>query len=168
MAGNKYISLTTAGQQQEVSAVQSSAGAGDAGKIPALDASGVLDSTMLPPGTGSASQTFTASEALTAGALVNIFTSGVRNANATDGTKPAMGFVTASFASAATATVFFPGQIVTGLTGLTVGAPVFLSATAGAVTNTAPVTAGNLVQQVGYALSATSIVFQPLGGTIRA
>ena len=96
MAANKYIALLTSGAQQEIQAKDTSAGAADAGKIVALNASGVLDSTLFPAGIGQASQTFTASEALSAGAIVNIFTSGARNANATDGSKPAIGFVNAS------------------------------------------------------------------------
>ncbi len=149
-----------------------SAGAADAGKLIALNPSGVLDSTLLPPGIGEASQTFPTSEALAAGALVNIFdaagTPTARNANATDATKPAQGFVLAATTSPANATVYFPGQVVSGVAGLTTGAAVYLSAaTSGAVTNTAPAAAGNLIQQVGSALSPTSFVFQPLLPVIK-
>jgi hypothetical protein len=173
MAGNKYLAVdATSGLPKEIVANQTSAGAGDAGKLPALNASGVLDSTLLPPGIGLASQVFPTSEALTAGALVNIFLVSTvptaRNANATDATKAAIGFVLAGTTSPANATVYFPGQIVTGVTGLTVGAPVFLSTTSGAVTSTPPAATGNLMQQVGWALSATSFVFQPAPGIVRA
>lgn len=168
MAANKYISLLSSGAQQEVQAKDTSAGAGDAGKIPALNSAGVLDITLFPAGIGQASQTFTASEALSAGAIVNIFTSGARNANATDGSKPGIGFVNASVASAATATVYFPGSIVTGLTGLTIGAPVYLGTTSGQATGTAPTGSGNLVQHLGYALTATSFIFSPTPGVLRA
>lgn len=149
-----------------------SAGAADAGKLVALNPSGVLDSTLLPPGIGSASQVFPTSEALAAGALVNIAdaagTPTARNANATDATKPAQGFVLAATTSPANATVYFPGQLVSGVSGLTTGAAVYLSAaTSGAVTPAAPSTAGNLIQPVGSALSPTSFVFQPLLPIIR-
>lgn len=148
-----------------------SAGAGDAGKLVALDSSGVLDSTLLPPGIGSASQVFPTSETLAAGALVNIVDVSTvptaRNANATDATKPAMGFVLAGTTSPANATVYFPGQIVTGLTGLTTGARVYLGTSSGAVSTTAPSTAGNLIMLVGYALSTTSFIFIPSPGIIK-
>jgi len=95
-------------------------------------------------------------------------TPSARNANSTDATKPAQGFVLSAFASAANATVYFPGQIVTGLSGLTIGASVFLSTTAGVSTPTAPSASGNLIQQVGTALSTTSMVFNPDPGIIHA
>lgn len=171
MATQKILVLdATTNLAKELTPNTTSAGAGDAGKIPALNASGVLDNTLFPAGIGEASQIFPTSEAITAGALVNLFlvstTWTARNANATDATKPAMGFVLAGTSSPNNTTVYFPGQIVTGVSGLTPG-PVFLSATSGAVSSTAPSTAGNLVQQVGYALSATSFVFQPAPGIIK-
>lgn len=173
MAGNKYLALDpTTNLPKETPATQTSAGAGDAGKIPALNGAGVLDSSLFPPGIGEAAQVFPTSENLAAGALVNVWSSAgtatARNANATDATKPAHGFVTAAVVTPATATVYFPGQIVTGVAGLTIGAPVYLSAaTPGGVSSAAPAAAGNLVQQVGTALSATSFVFQPMAGIIK-
>lgn len=173
MAGNLYLFRDpTTNLPKEQAATQTSAGAANAGQIPALNAAGVLDTTLLPPGIGEAALTFPTSENIAAGALVNIFpnssTPTARNANAADATKPATGFVLAAVTQPANATVYFPGQIVTGVSGLTVGSPVFLSAsTPGAVTSTAPSAAGNLVQQVGYALSATSFVFQPMAGIIH-
>lgn len=148
-----------------------SAGGSDAGKLVALNGSGVLDTTLLPAGIGSASQIFPTSETLAAGALVNIVDVSTvptaRNANATDATKPAMGFVLAGTTSPANATVYFPGQVVTGLTGLTTGSRVYLSTTSGAVSTTAPSTAGNLIMLVGYALSTTSFIFNPAPGIIK-
>lgn len=173
MAGNKYLALdATTSLPKETAATQTSAGAANAGQIPALNAAGVLDSTLFPAGIGEASQVFPTSENLAAGALVNVWSSSgtptARNANATDATKPAIGFVTAAVTSPANATVYFSGQIVTGVSGLTIGAPVFLSAsTSGGVSSTAPSAVGNLVQQVGTALSATSFVFQPAPGIIH-
>jgi len=171
MATQKILVLdSTTNLPKELTPNTTSAGGSDAGKIPALNASGVLDSTLFPAGIGEASQIFPTSEAITAGALVNLFlvstTWTARNANATDATKPAMGFVTAGTTSPNNTTIYFPGQIVTGVSVLTPG-PVFLSITSGAVSSTAPNAAGNLVQQVGYALSATSFVFQPAPGIIH-
>jgi hypothetical protein len=44
MAGNKYLK-NASGVVTEEASIQTSAGAGDAGKIPALDSAGKLDST---------------------------------------------------------------------------------------------------------------------------
>ena len=168
MATQKILVVDpTTNLPKELTPNTTSAGGADAGKLVALNASGEIDSTLLPPGIGGASQIFPTSEALAAGALVNIFdstgTPTARNANATDATKPAQGFVLAATTSPANATVYFPGQLVSGVSGLTTGAAVYLSAgTSGAVTPTAPVTAGNLIQQVGSALSPTSFLFDPL------
>jgi hypothetical protein len=74
MAGNKYIAMI-AGLLTEVAASQTSAGAGDAGKIPALDAAGKLDTTFMPTGVGADTASITTSEALAAGDLVNIHNS---------------------------------------------------------------------------------------------
>jgi len=52
-----------------------SAGAGDSGKIPALDATGKLDLSTMPVGLGAESDVITASEALAAGDFVNIWNS---------------------------------------------------------------------------------------------
>lgn len=49
-----------------------SAGSGDEGKIPQLDGSGRLDPTVMPPGVGAETKSIQASEALAAGDTVNI------------------------------------------------------------------------------------------------
>ena len=54
-------------------AVNSSAGAGDAAKLPLLDANGRLDNTMMPVGIGADTASIVTSENLTAGNLVNIY-----------------------------------------------------------------------------------------------
>lgn len=163
MAGNKYL-RNNAGQIEELAANQISAGETDAGKIVALDASGRLDNTVMPVGIGADTALISASEALAAGDLVNLWTDAgtvkARKADATTTGKEAVGFVTASVASGTDATVYFDGTI-SGLTGLTPGARCYLATTAGGVTTTAPSGAGNIVQEVGYALSATSLTFEP-------
>lgn len=156
----KYVSLVN-GELAEVSGTQTSTGAGDAGKIPQLDASGRLDSTMLPVGVGADTRVITTSEILAAGDLVNIHSATgtkVRKADASNG-REAHGFVIAGFGSAAAATVYFEGTI-SGLTGLTEGAKVYLGTT-GQITATPPTTAGHISQRVGVALSATEVSFEP-------
>ncbi len=144
-----------------VNSKTSSAGAGDSGKVVALDAAGRIDSTMMPVGIGADTATITTSEALAAGDLVNIWNSTgakVRKADATTAGKEAHGFVLASFGSATSATVYFEGTN-TAVTGLTPG-PQYLSTTAGVASATAPSAAGNVVQRVGFATSATTMNFQ--------
>src|SRR5512139_3232941 len=98
MAGDKYL-YNNSGVLTEKTAIQSSAGAGDAGKIPALDAGGKLHSSMMPTGTATETDDITASEALSAGDFVNIYDSAgakCRKADATTAGKEAHGFVLAA------------------------------------------------------------------------
>lgn len=175
MAANTYLDLDqTTGLPKQKSAVQTSGGASSAGQIPALGPAGTFDSSMFPAGFGEAALSYPTSENLAGPSLVNIWAdAGVptaRNANATDTTKPAMGFVSSAVVAPANATVYFPNQLVGGFSGLTPGNRVFLSAaTPGGVVDVAnaPSAAGNLVQCVGYAVSTTEIIFIPEPGIIH-
>jgi hypothetical protein len=153
----KYVALVS-GELQEVTGTAASAGAGDSGKIVQLDASGRIDPSAMPVGVGADTKSITATEALSAGDLVNIHSAGVRKADASTA-REAHGFVLAAVANAAQALVYFEGTV-TGLTGLTVGAPMFLG-TAGVATATAPTTATHISQRVGVATSATEVSFEP-------
>lgn len=158
---DKYIK-NNAGQLAEVEATTSSAGAGDAGKIVGLDSSGKIDTSMMPAGIGAETEAMIASETLSAGDLVNIFDdSGTRKARKADASnsRRAHGYVLSGVTSAATATVYMEGAL-TGLTGLTIGVPYYLS-TAGGHTATAPTTSGYLSQEIGVAASTTVISFEP-------
>lgn len=158
MAGDKYI-YNNAGTLTEKASIQSSAGAGDAGKIPALDAAGRLDTSMMPTGIGADTASVLASENLTAGNFVNIYNNGgtanCRKADATTTGKEANGFVLSAVTSGQQATIYFEGSN-TQVAGATPG-NVFLATTAGASTPTAPSSSGNVVQRIGVATSATSI-----------
>lgn len=140
-----------------------SAGAGDSGKVVALDAAGRIDTSMMPVGIGADTATITASEALAAGDLVNVWNDGgtpkVRKADASTAGKEAHGFVLAAVASSASAMVYFEGTN-TQMTGLTAGTQYLSAATAGKTVSTAPTAAGNVVQRVGMATSATAMNFQ--------
>jgi hypothetical protein len=171
---NKYLELTTGGALAEKEATTASTGVTDAGKVPALDATGRLDITMMPVGVGSEALTVTASETITAPALVNIWNDGgvlkarYADASAASAGKRAVGYVTSTINSGASGTVFFEGRI-TGLSALTPGAVYFLSGTTpGAPTATAPTTSGHCVQEIGVALSATEITFEPQTPVVRA
>lgn len=164
MAAKKYLALI-AGRIKQIAAVVVSAGSGNDGDLVALDASGKLDASVLPSGIGATTTAGTASEALSAGNVVNVWddsgTVSVRKADATIDGKEATGFVKSSFSSSATATVYLPGDVITGLTSLTPGARYYLDTTAGAITDTAPIGSGNVSQCVGIALSTTTLAFNP-------
>ena len=145
----------------EIFGVQTSAGAGNAGDLVSLDNSGRIDNSMMPVGIGADTATITASETLAAGDWVNVWNNSgakVRKADATTAGKEAHGFVLAAVTSGNPATVYFEGTN-TQVTGQTPG-PVYLQTTAGTGGPTAPSASGNLVQQVGVALSATSVNFE--------
>jgi len=166
----KYLEATAAGVVQEVQPVNTSAGAGDAAKIPELDAAGKLDASMIPAGFGGDVETVVASENLAANDLVNIWddagTRKMRKADASLG-RLADGFVLAAVIAAASGSCYMDGTI-TGMTGLTIGSRYFLSgAAAGTATLTAPTTSTHHVQDVGKAISATELSFEPGRSIIR-
>ena len=171
---DKYIGLDANGNLAETEAVNASAGAGDAGKIPALDSTGRLDDTMMPVGIGADTKSLATSEDLAASDVVNVYdntgTSTARKADASaaNAGKLVVGFVLEGSTSPGPATVYFEGTI-TGLSGLTPGDTYFVSgSTPGAVTNTPPTTTGYITQKVGVAISATELSFEPGEPVIRA
>lgn len=157
----KYIALIT-GKLKEVAGLVTSAGAADAGKIPELDGSGRLDSSMMPVGFGSETKVIQASENLAAGDFVNVFNSTglrVRKADASNG-RIAHGFVLNSVTSGQNATVYY-GNLNTAVSGLTIGNELYLSGTtAGTVTATPPSTSGHIVQRLGVATGATEMLVE--------
>ncbi len=161
MPAKKLLRLV-GGIMTEVFGVQASAGAANAGDIPALDESGRIDASMMPVGIGADVANIPASEALAAGDFVNVWNdtgaAKVRKADATVAGKDAHGFVLAAVASGANATVYFEGTN-TQVTGQVAG-NVFLQTTAGKAGATVPSAAGNVVQQVGIATGATSVNFE--------
>ncbi|MEO5341467.1 MAG: hypothetical protein H7837_13290 [Magnetococcus sp. MYC-9] len=173
MSVDKLLKLnTTTGGMEESALVDSSAGAGSAGRGVALDSTGKLAQNMMPTGVGPDLHSIMASENLTAGDFVNIFNSSgtpkVRKADATDGGKRAHGFVKSSPTAGQMVDVYVDGAN-SSLTSLTVGSRYFLSAaTPGAVTATAPAASGNLVQYLGTALATTTLAFRPTDGVIVA
>lgn len=144
-----------------VNAVASSAGAGDAGKVAALDGSGRLDPTMMPVGIGADTASIQASENLAAGDFVNIHNSSGARVRKADATT-----------AGKEAHGFVLGAVSSGAnatvyfegtnTGVSGMTPgtVFLHTTAGGATGTAPSGSGNVVQKLGVAVSATAINFE--------
>ncbi len=161
MAGDKFL-YNNGGRITEKASIQSSAGASDAGKIPALDSAGKLDITMMPTGMGQDIISAEASEALSAGDFINLYNSSglkMRKADATTAGKEANGFVLTSVENGATGTAYRQG-INNQLSGMTVGARQYLATTPGARTETAPSETGNVVQFLGIALSSTEVFFE--------
>lgn len=161
MSAKKFLRLV-GGIITEVFGVQSSAGAGNAGDLVALDDTGRINNDMMPVGIGADTAAITASETLAAGDWVNVWNDAsaakVRKADATTAGKEANGFVLAAVTSSNPATVYFEGTN-TQVTGQTPG-PVYLQTTAGAGGATIPSASGNVVQQIGVAVSATAVNFE--------
>ena len=161
MPAKKFLRLVN-GILTEVFGVQSSAGAANAGDLVALDDTGHISSDMMPVGIGADTASIQASENLAAGNWVNVWDSAgsfrVRKADATTAGKEAHGFVLSAVTSGNPATVYFEGTN-TQVTGQTPG-PVYLQTTAGAGGATIPSASGNVVQQVGVAVSATAVNFE--------
>lgn len=157
---DKYI-RNNAGVLTETEATVTSAGAGNSGDIVALDNTGRLDNSVMPVGFGDDTASITAGENLAAGDFVNVYNDSgakVRKADATTAGKEAHGFVLASVDSGDPASVYFEGTN-TQVTSATPGV-VYLSATAGGFTSTAPSSTGNVVQKLGVAVSSTAISFE--------
>lgn len=104
-----------------------------------------------------------ASEAISLGAVVNLHNVAgvlnVRNANATDTTKPAYGWCTTAggIASGSFGEVILKTGCCVNIGGLTVGTRYWLSTTNGLITATAPAVSGNIDQYIGVALSTTEL-----------
>jgi hypothetical protein len=155
MTGNTYIT-SVAGQLTEIRASQTSAGAGSAGDIVALNSLGLIDDTMLPTVDN---VTLVTSVNLAAGDLVNIYSNtGTPTAQHADASLAlrANGYVKTASTSPATNVVYFDGILTT--TGITPGTEYYLG-NSGQVTSTPPSTAGYLSQDIGVGLSTTTINF---------
>lgn len=160
-----------AGKIQELVPTVVSTGVASAGNVVALGNAGTIDVTMMPSGVGPDTVVLPAMEAIAAGAYVNIASNAgvfsVRNADGSTTGKQADGFVLAAIASGASGTIYLSG-INTAVTGQVPGL-VFLSATAlGAGAAAGAATAGQTYQQLGMAISATAVQFDPQLPIIRA
>ena len=76
-------------------------------------------------------------------------------ANATDGTKPAVGFVKTVSATVGEIVIF---GVLDGFVGLTPGSVYYLDSSDGAITITSPSSAGTIKQKVGRALSVSKLM----------
>lgn len=169
----KFIKLSGGRLVEElVESVAEATGAPDADKLVRTGSDGKIDASMMPPGLGADVMTIVASENLTGGDFVNVWddagTAKVRKADATASGKEIDGFVLDAVNSGQNASVYFEGRN-TALSGLTIGARYYLSASApGTITTTPPTGTGKVVQFVGRASSATSLAFEATDGVILA
>ena len=150
--------LTISGNQKVLgSATSTSAGVADADKIVATGPDGFIDPSLLPDSEQIIRE---AGEGLSARDAVNIYNDGgtakVRKADASSFSTRAMGFVKDNSLVTEDAVVFSEG-IIGGFAGLTIGDPVFLSATSGEITQAPPTGAGDIWQMLGEAYSATEV-----------
>lgn len=153
------------GRLKQIAAIVTSAGAGDAGKIVALDGSGKLDASLLPSGIGANQVVAPASESLSAGDYINLFSdSGTLKARKADNSngRPAHGYVEAAVSSAANATVKRLNTVNSHQTGLTEGNEYWLGTAGGVITAPLDATdaanANKVCQYLGIAKSATELV----------
>jgi len=172
MAAKKFLRLV-AGVYTEIVGVIVGGTASQDGDIPALDANGKLDVSLMPVGLGPEVITVTTSEALSAGDIINLWDSTGLKARKADanaiGTK-AHGYVLAGYGAGAAAVCYIgEGEEITGLAGLTIGATYYLSAsTPGGITSTPPTGTADIVQKLGVAISATVLIFSPGEPTVLA
>lgn len=166
MAAQGFIARV-GGKFKQVFAILTSAGAGDSGKIPALDASGKLDASFLPTGIGANSVVAVASEAIAAGKFVQLYdNAGVLGMRLADNSnnREAWGYVTAAVANAASGTAYRLNTVNAGLTGLTAGGSYWLGTAGGVIAAPLdPVTGvGKTDQFLGVAKSTTELVTSEL------
>lgn len=153
-----------AGKVRENEALVTSTGATDAGKIIGLDTAGRIDQSMMPIGVGPETKILPCSENITAGDFLSVWddagTLKVRKADATAHAKRAWGYAVSTYTSGQNVPMYIE-SINNSLTGLTLGATYYLSAsTAGAITATAPSGSGQIVQVIGVAVSATELAVE--------
>lgn len=163
MAAPKYLARVN-GVSTSMSAAQLG-GAAATNQVVSTNASGVIDASFLPAGIGMDIVVVPASEALSAGAQVNLFASAgtgnptnARNADSATGAagKRCDGFVLAAVASGNNASVYRSGMN-TALTGMTPGVDYYLGASGAATSTIPPEAAGTTAQRLGKAVNATTL-----------
>lgn len=163
-AGNadadKLVALGTGGKIDDSMLNSSTTGA--PGALAKLDGNGRLNTALLPTGIGADVAVLTASEALAAGDLVNVYNNAgvgaVRKADGAAVGKEAHGFVLSAVASGGQATVYFEGTN-DQVTGLTPGTQFLSGTTPGKTSSTSATGSGKISQIVGFATSPTSLNF---------
>lgn len=165
MAMQKFVTIDGATNLPEEAQGTSTGGTGTGGKIVHVDESTErLHPSLMPVGVAAETYVGNAFENLNvATPLVYIKADGtVANASGASGGNYAVGFITQSYTTGQSVTVYFEGSIAT--TGLTPNQPVFLSdSTAGGMSQTKVTGANKLYQEVGWAITASSVNFTNSG-----
>lgn len=155
---DKFI-VVDGGRLKEREATVSSTGEAEAGDIVALDATGRIDTSMMPVGIAADVKVLVASEDLAAGDFINIYddsgTPKCRKADASTN-KPAHGYVLTGVTNGNNASIHFEGMN-NQVTGMTAGRVYLSAATPGKAVSTAPSSSEDIVQVLGIAVSATEI-----------
>lgn len=159
----KFIGLV-AGKLKQIAAIATSAGSADAGKIVATGTDGKLHESFLPTGIGANTVAASASEAISAGKLVNLFLDGavvkLRLADNSNG-RAAWGYVKESVGADAPTTAYRLNTVMPDQSGLTVGSDYWLGTAGGVVSSPLDATddanAGKLNQYIGKAVSTIEI-----------
>ena len=144
-----------------VNSKTTSAGAGDSGKLPALDSSGRLDTTFMPVGIAADTVSITTSETIASGDLVNIWNSTGAKVRKADAS--VAGKEAHGFVLAGAGSGASVTVYFEGSNTQVTGLTPgvqFLSTSPGLCSSTAPSGSANVVQRVGFATGATSLNFQ--------
>lgn len=165
MAAQKPLQYDPAtGITKQVAALESSAGAGDEGKIVALNASGKIDATMMPADYDPEGYylSVTAAGNIAAGDLVNYHNASgakVRKADCSSNGFFANGFAPAAILDTVAGNIrLAQGTLTKTGHGLAIGATVYQDpATPGGLTVTPPSTTGQYAQRVGFVIDANTI-----------
>lgn len=130
--------------------------------VTAADAGGGQVDVTIPGGGGGTAAILSGVYSCPAGVAVRdaVYLTGadaVDQADSDDSLKQPLIGVVDSKPSAVTCIVAYYGEV-TGFAGLTPGATYYLGTTPGTITTTAPSTPGNIVQRMGFARNATTLV----------
>lgn len=164
MATQKFLARN-AGKSKQVTALTTSSGVGDAGKIVATGSDGRLDESVMPLGIGANTTAAVASEELGAGKFVNFYSdAGTLKARLADNAngRPADGYVTETIAADDTASVYPLDGVNANMSALTIGSEYWLG-TAGGVIAVAldasdDANVNKIDQYLGKAKSATELI----------
>lgn len=124
-----------------------------------------LIQTVLPGGQGGDIISFNATENIVLGAAVNLYNNAgviaARNADSSVSTKMCHGFAPLPIAINTFGGINLGGQLILGMSGLTVGANYWLAPSSGGIQTIPDTAAGHIEQFVGIALDATSLYIKP-------